>query len=469
MSQWTEHGPGVSALAAEIRRRLGPPADLPAWPLVSIVVLNRDGADHLRHLLAGLVERTDYPDLELILVDNASDDDSLDFIRAVEAPFPISILANPHNESFSDGCNQGAELASGELLLFLNNDIEPFEPGWLRELVACLARSGAGAVGATLIEPDRAVEPFGFAVHQRGLIGRRGDGMPTTGFRDHGADPLDKGLGEDVEVPAVAAASLLIARPDFDAVGGFTHGYWYGPEDVDIALKLRADGKRIVCSGRTVLIHHTSSTLSTIASSVRASWARADRRLFWGRWGPRLRREYELDRLQGGGTWVEPEPAGEAVASAGGAGGDRTGVRAEVEELGFCLKGGDPCARVDEAAARELLDALCQALCRRGRRCLALWGAEVDDLHGLTYDIAVHLRGPARFVLAPAQLNVLWCAGDHDLPSAIECSHYDLVLTESQQLDPQQLNRFAASLIVAVGARAAEIGFRTRIDSTRIQ
>ncbi|HET8863787.1 MAG TPA: glycosyltransferase family A protein, partial [Solirubrobacterales bacterium] len=68
-----------SRLAAEIRGRLGPAPGLDRRPLVSIVVLNRDGEEHLRRLLAGLVEHTDYPDLELIVVDNGSSDGSVDF------------------------------------------------------------------------------------------------------------------------------------------------------------------------------------------------------------------------------------------------------------------------------------------------------------------------------------------------------------------------------------------------------
>ena len=404
-------------LATEIRDRLGPPPELSEWPLVSIVVLNRDGADHLRRLLAGLSERTDYPNLELILVDNASGDDSLDFIRTVEAPFPISIIANAFNESFSDGCNQGAELASGGLLLFLNNDVEPFEPGWLRELVACLIESGAGAVGATLIEPGPSTAPCGFAIHQRGLTGNWRNGVPMTGFRDHGADPLGATLGEDVEAAAVAAACLLIGRDALASVGGFSHGYMYGPEDVDLALKIREAGMRIVCSGRSLVIHRTNSTLDTLDSDLRGQWVRGNRRLFLERWGPRVRRE------------LEPE--------------------AELE-LGFCLKGGDPRDGAADAGSREPLDALGQALGRRGCRCLTLWGAEADDLRGLGYDVAVHLRGPARFVPKPGQLNVLWSLGDGDALSEIERSRYDLVLSGPENLGSQQVDSFAARLIAAI-------------------
>jgi len=208
----------AAALAAEIRRRLGPSTGPPRCPAVSIVVLNRDGAERLRRLLHGLAERTDYPDFELIVVDNASSDDSLDLLRSVEAPFPISILANAHNESFSDACNQGAERARGELLLFLNNDVEPFEPGWLRELVACLQDTGAGAVSATLLCRDaehKAAFTHGYGVQHRGLRFCEEDGMIHPVLAGWEADPLDEQVGVDMKCSALAAACLMLTREAF--------------------------------------------------------------------------------------------------------------------------------------------------------------------------------------------------------------------------------------------------------------
>jgi GT2 family glycosyltransferase len=465
---------GTAALAAEIRQRLGPPPELPSWPLVSIVVLNRDGVDRLRNLLAGLREHTDYPNLELILVDNASTDDSLDFIRTVEAPFPISILANHHNESFSDGCNQGAELAGGELLLFLNNDVEPFESGWLRELVACLQESGAGAVGPTLIGPasigDTSCE---YTVHQRGLRVREAGGHLFPAYRDHLTDPLGNGLGEDIDSVVVVAACLLISRRAFDRVGGFTHGYWYGPEDVDIALKLREQGLRSVCSGRSALVHPPGSTLSTIDSEQRAAWVRGNRRLFMERWGPRFRREYELDRMEGGRVWAEPDPTGVVSSSAG---------RVELEALGFCLRADAAAGSEADSDVSGLLEALCDELRGRGHRCLVQQDAQVEDLAGLDYDVAVHLRGAVRYIPKPAQLNVLWSVSHADGLTAIECSRYDLVVSERGDLirrlgeegvpaaalavlEGGDVGELAESLVATVAARASEIGFRTRIDT----
>jgi GT2 family glycosyltransferase len=417
----------VRALAAEIRRRLGPTPEAPRWPLVSIVVLNRDGAHLLQRMLSGLVDHTDYPRIELIVVDNGSSDDSLDLVRRAEAPFPISIVANPHNESFSDGCNQGAALASGELLLFLNNDTEPFEPGWLRELVACLRAGGAGATAATLICPDHEHEAsfrHGYGVQHRGLDFREEDGMLVPTLCGWEADPLDDCLGHDERRRAVAAACVLVRRDAFERVGGFTHGYVYGAEDVDLCLKLRAAGFDVLCSGRSIVIHHPVSTRRAAPFEEELARKLANRRVLWERWGPKLRREHELDRPESDGTWP----------------------------LSFCIKAADPATAGGLAEIAELLR-------RRGHRCLLLEGDSAEDDEALNYDVAVHVRGSIRYVPKPGQLNVLWCAGPRPASSEVESARYDVVLTGSGEAD-----RLADRLVEAVQARILEVGFRLRVE-----
>jgi GT2 family glycosyltransferase len=432
----------LASLAAEIRRRLGPVLALSDWPLVSIVVPNRDGADLLRRLLAGLVECTDYPRLELILVDNGSSDDSLDFARAVEAPFPISIVANPYNESFSGASNQGAELASGELLLFLNNDTEPFEPGWLQELVACLRRSAADAVAATLVcldEEHEASFSHGYGVQHRGLAFREEGGMIHPALHGWEADPLDERLGEDIERGAVAAACLMVGRSAFERVGGFSHGYVYGVEDVDLCLKLRQAGLGILCSGRAVLVHHPVSTRRAAPFPQARAQKLANRRVLWERWGPRLRRHYELDRLDGGGIWADAELA----AADRGEGGSGRPSRAELEAPSFCLEDADPRGTDDLAA-------LGAALRRRGHRCLVLGGDRVEDPIGLNYDVAVQRLSRVRYLPKPARLNVLWAPeGPGSLPE-IERSRYDLALSGADGLRALDPDEVAVDLLAAV-------------------
>jgi GT2 family glycosyltransferase len=256
-----------------------------------MIVVNRDGVTHLRALLGGLTESTDYPELELILVDNGSGDGSVEYVRSANAPFPIKVVANPRNESFSEACNQGAAMARGGLLLFLNNDIEPFEPGWLSELVACLWKQKAAAVASTLVcRDDEHARDFshGYGVQHRGLIFVTEDGRAVPHLHGWEEDPLDDALGEDVECEAVAAACLLVSRSTFERVDGFTPGYFYGCEDVDFCLKLRAVGGRVVCSGRSVAVHHPASTRREVPFRQAHATKLANRRRLWKRWGAQL-------------------------------------------------------------------------------------------------------------------------------------------------------------------------------------
>jgi GT2 family glycosyltransferase len=455
---------GIEALGDEIRRRLGPPADVSDLPLVSIVVLNRDGADHLRRLLAGLVERTDYPRFELIVVDNDSSDDSLDFIRSVEAPFPISIVANHHNESFSDANNQGVERACGELVLFLNNDVEPFERGWLRELVGCLRANQAGLVGATLVFPKKE-SAWGYLVQHRAMRLLDDPVVLPADLHGHGEDPFAEGFGEDADAVVPTGACMLIKRDLLLRIGGFTHGYIYGGEDIDLALKVLEQGCRVMCSGRSFAIHRFSATRRKGGADPRES-RRRNTRLLWERWGPRLRREYELDRLAGGGVWAAPgQPAPVSAPS-----------REEVEALGFCLKSSETAA--DRPG--DPLEDLSAELKRRGHRCAILRGNAVDDLIAFNYDVAVHMRGPARYVPKRSQLNVLWALGHLDSLTAIECNRYDLVLADvrgvverlqragtSTPVRPLDVERRPAAAVDAILSRAEELSFPTRISPRR--
>lgn len=430
------HSPG---LGAEIRRRLGP-SPPGALPRLSIVVPNRDGASHLRRLIAGLSGCTEYPDFELIVVDNASSDGSLTFLREVEAPFPIAILANAHNESFSDACNMGAEAARSDLLLFLNNDVEPLEPGWLRELVHCGIAHEAGIAGATLVlaEAGEGGEPR--VQHRQIWIAERDDGLLGPDRSSFGEELFGAGFGEDSFSPVPSGACMLIEAGLFRQVGGFTHGYLYGGEDIDLGLKVAAAGRRVVCSGRSVLLHRLGATRAREDDRLRHAREAGNRRLFWETWGSTLRREYELDRLAGGGRWAAPcTPVDSPEA--------REGALA----LSFCLKSQGPALT---PPAVDPMEALVEELDRRGRRCAALWQG-ADELHGLEYDVVVHLHGPARHVPVPGRLNALWVSGPADRAPALEADRYDLVLKGPLEAD---------ELIAAAEARAAELALPLRIE-----
>jgi len=284
-------------------------------------------------------------------------------------------------------------------------------------------------------------------VHQRGLFAREADGLLVTDHRDRGDDPLGEALGRDVEAAAVAAACLLIDGETFERAGGFGHGYMYGPEDVDLALAVRAAGGAVLCSGRSLLIHPPNTTLGKVDPGLRGAWVRGNRLLFLERWGPRVRREYELDRIDGRGLWAAPR--GEPPPPA----------RAEAEALGYCLLAGP-----QPGLSHELLERLGEAIRARDRRCVvpAAGGAE-DELRALECDVAICLRGRARHIPKPAQLSVLWVLSGDCAPPPGERARYDLVVDSLPEPSGERCDELADALLAAIEARARELGFPTRV------
>src|SRR5262249_34566674 len=138
---------------------------------------------------------------------------------------------------YAEASNRGAEYATGELILFLNDDIRPLEPGWLRELVSTMMDGGAAIAGATLVAPRRAeVASDGtlWVLEQRGIGVHLVDGEPVPVRREQGEDVLGGGFGTDVGAVAVSGACMLIAGSTFATIGAFDSGYQYGLEDVDL-------------------------------------------------------------------------------------------------------------------------------------------------------------------------------------------------------------------------------------------
>ena len=133
--------------------RLVRPLPQPA-PRVSAIIPTRDRAEILSVTLDGLLTSTDYPDIEVVIVDNDSrEPDTAALFAGLAAEPRVRVVPVPGPFNFSDLSNRGAAAAAGPVLLFLNNDIEVIEPGWLTEMVRQAARPGVGAVGAKLLYP----------------------------------------------------------------------------------------------------------------------------------------------------------------------------------------------------------------------------------------------------------------------------------------------------------------------------
>ncbi len=294
-----------AALAVELRGRLGALPQRERWPSVSIIVPTRNGRHHLERLFAGLLEHTRYPELEVVVVDNASTDGTLAYLETLKAPFPVHVIAAGEDLSFAEANARGVERGTGELLLFLNNDIEPFEEGWLKELVCGLQAEGVQTAGATLLHGEDLDRPEGEPrVQHRAIRFRWQEGM-VKGFNEGDGESLWEGpFGAVQRAPAVTAACMLISRATFARVGGFDAAYRYGTEDVDLGLRMLLGGGESAGIGRSVLIHHESSSQNRASSDFRRLNRLENRRVFMESWGPQILREYRLARLRCDPFWT---------------------------------------------------------------------------------------------------------------------------------------------------------------------
>jgi O-antigen biosynthesis protein len=293
-------------LAARLRERLGAVPQRASWPSVSAIVPTRNGRHHLERLFTGLIDHTDYSNFEVVIVDNASTDDSLEYLDTVEADFPIHVVANEENVSFAQANAHGAERATGELLLFLNNDVEAFESGWLKEMVCALDTEGVESVGATLLHPENpSVSSEDPLVQHRAIRFRWQDGMVKAFNYGDGEELWEGSFGLELRAPAVTAACMLISRERFEHVDGFSGGYRYGTEDVDLGLRLLVSGGESAGVGRAVLVHSESSSQNRESRDFRRLNRLGNRRLFLERWGPQSRREYRLAHLTRDPFWTD--------------------------------------------------------------------------------------------------------------------------------------------------------------------
>jgi GT2 family glycosyltransferase len=294
-----------------------------ATPAVSIVILNRDGAHHLRKLLPSL-ESLDYPDLEVILVDNASSDDSVAYAARHPTRHRMTIVENVENRSFAEANNDAVAQTGADLILFLNNDVRPLEANWLGWMVESVLVEGTVACGARLLIPRHrhrvTREPRGQAdleLQHAGIQFAWLAGMPSP-RNIGGPHAAAADLAGVHERPAATAACLLVRRSAFLGVGGFDTKYVYGYEDVDLCLRLREAGGRVVVDGRAVLWHDESATRRR--ESARAvQQQRQNREIFHARWGRELFRAVIEERLAGG-SFLSRDPldceilAGEAAS-----------------------------------------------------------------------------------------------------------------------------------------------------------
>ncbi|MBQ6218260.1 MAG: glycosyltransferase [Methanosphaera sp.] len=270
-------------------------------PLVSVIVVNRNGASHLTRLLNSFVEVTDYPNYEIIMVDNDSTDNSIEIIESHDE-LPLTLIKNEKNETFSYANNQAVDISKGEYLLFLNNDIKPLK-GWLTHLVNTMqTNEGVGAVGAKLIYPECGSSKINreksYMLQHTGIIFKETDGYIKPFNRDNAVEYADvDNKSQEEEIIAVTAATMLVKKSTYQEVGGFDNSYVYGYEDVDLCLKLYKAGYKNIYNPNAMLYHYEFGTQEKDNKKEVRDRRLNNQRIFINKWNKWLRKELFEDKL----------------------------------------------------------------------------------------------------------------------------------------------------------------------------
>jgi O-antigen biosynthesis protein len=256
-------------------------------PLVSLIVPTRDQAGLTRQCLNGLLQRTDYEPLEILLVDNGSTEkDSLALCEEVAQDARVRVLRYPHKFNYSAINNFAVRRAAGEIIGLINNDIDVIEPHWLQEMVAHAVRSHVGAVGAKLLYPDGTIQHAGTICGLGGPAAHAFRRLPADSSRQFGRAQLAQWIS------AVTAACLVVERRKYEAVGGLNEtGLPVAFNDVDLCLKLLHAGLKNVYTPYASLYHLESVSRGADATPEKQARFQGEVEFMLRTWGQFLSRD----------------------------------------------------------------------------------------------------------------------------------------------------------------------------------
>jgi O-antigen biosynthesis protein len=222
---------------------------------VSAIILVHNNVEMTRRCLESLANALDCVDHELILLDNGSTENISSLKDCGRLFRSMLILRSDENLSFSSGNNRCATNATGNLLLFLNNDVF-LDPGSIDAMIPhFLEEPSAGIVGGMLLFPGRVtVQHAGMRQMLWGFPSNFGVGAQTDDPRVRQAN----------ELFALTGALQCVRKKAFQKVGGFDERYVWGYEDVDLCLKIRSAGFRVIYEPRVSGVHVESATLKVI-------------------------------------------------------------------------------------------------------------------------------------------------------------------------------------------------------------
>lgn len=247
-----EHLATVEAVTGgyRVRRQVGDDG-----PLVSLVIPTRDRVELLRMSVGTILERTRYPNFEIVIVDNqSSDPETLAYMDGLQRDPRVRVVRHDAPFNYSRINNAAVRECRGSVIGLVNNDIEVIDGGWLEEMLGLALVPGYGAVGAMLYYPDDRIQHAGVVIGTGGVAGHAYVGQPRGWPGQHNRAMLAQNMS------AVTAACLLVRREIFEEVGGLDEAFEVAFNDVDFCLRVAARGYLNVWTPWAELYHHESAS-----------------------------------------------------------------------------------------------------------------------------------------------------------------------------------------------------------------
>lgn len=269
---------GLSPGSYRVRYHIGDPRK------VCIIIPTRNAVDLIDTCVSSIEKYTDYPNYEILVVDNNSDDNLLNMFldrkKIQNKAFRFVRYSGSFN--FSAINNFAVRHTDADYFLFLNNDIEVSQNGWLTAMMEHGQRRGTGAVGAKLLYPDGLIQHAGVILGMGGIAGHPFKGLPENNGVYFGHSNMVKNYS------AVTAACMLTRRDVFEEVGGFNEELAVSFGDIDLCMEICRKGYRIVYTPYARLIHHESISRLDDNDPVRRPRFHAEITYMLTKWGKAL-------------------------------------------------------------------------------------------------------------------------------------------------------------------------------------
>ncbi len=251
--------------------------------LVSILIPNKDQIKILQNCVESIYARAGNVDFEILILENNSrEKETFSYYKELERSGKARIIEWKAEFNYSAVNNYGAKQANGDYLLFLNNDTEFKGENVLGELVKYAEKENVGAVGAKLFYPDGTVQHAGVILGYGGSAGHVFEGMTE--------EELQKIPWSRVarQYSAVTAACMLVKKSVFADVDGFDETFPVAYNDIDLCLRIRASGKKIVYTPFAQVIHYESATRGLELTAEKARRVKQEEERFQARWRKQL-------------------------------------------------------------------------------------------------------------------------------------------------------------------------------------